>query len=174
MSITFKLTQRLFKLIREDLQRSHPFAEERVGFITCRFAVPSSGDLLVLAHEYYPVADKDYVDDSRYGALLGSNAFRNAMQLAYTHNVGIFHIHPHMHYGLPKPSPIDKRETAAFVPDFFHVRPQLPHGALIISINSLSGQLWHPISQRPQPITLFKLVGAPLVTLRGTHDARTI
>jgi hypothetical protein len=152
--------------MRADLERPHQFADERVGFVTCRFALNPDGRLLILAHNYYPVADEDYLADPRYGALIGSGAFRKAMQLAYSQNVGIFHIHLHFHKGAPKPSMIDLRETSVFVPDFFHVRPDLAHGAVILSRDSISGRVWQPDDLKPHPIDQFILVGAPLTKVK--------
>lgn len=148
--------------MRKDLQKFHPFAHERVSFITCRFALASKGDLLVLAHEYYPVADDDYINDQRFGALINTTAFRKAMQIAYSENVGVFHVHLHSHQGKPMPSGIDVRETMNFVPDFFHVRPNLPHGAIILSLDSVSGRIWYPSGEGPLLINRFTIVGAPL------------
>jgi hypothetical protein len=162
LNATFKITLRLIEHMRADLQRLHPFAYERVGFVACRFALAAKGNQLILAHEYYPVADEDYIDDPRYGALIGSEAFRKAMQLAYSQNVGIFHFHLHDHKGTPMPSMTDLRETSAFIPDFFHVQPALPHGALILSRNSIAGRVWQPNHSEPSPITTFILVGALL------------
>lgn len=161
MKSIFKITQQMLKHIHKDLQRPHQFAYERVGFVTCRFALTSNSDLLVLAHDYYVVADEDYVEDQRYGALIGSGAFRMAMQLAYSQNVGVFHIHLHLHKGSPIPSRIDLQETRKFVPDFFHVRPNLHHGALILSIDSISGRIWHSSSDHAHPINQFIFIGAP-------------
>jgi hypothetical protein len=86
------------------------------------------------------------------------------MQLAYTHGVGLFHVHLHDHMGRPSPSEIDLRETEQFVPDFFHVRPNLPHGALILSADSLSGRIWHPEDQKAKVIGRFTIVGFPFST----------
>lgn len=161
----FKITSGLVHQLRDDLRRPHPFAAERVGFITCRAAMSPSG-LMILAHQYYPVADEDYVENKRYGALIGPAAFRKALQVAYSLDVGLFHIHLHAHRGRPSPSRIDLHETKRFVPDFFHVRPKLPHGALIVSNDSISGRFWHPDRQLPRPINEFVVVGAPLVRVK--------
>lgn len=162
MSIHFKITRRLIEQIRIDIRRPHPFAAERVGFVFCRFGGTSCGTLLVLAHSYQPVSDRDYIDDVNYGAVINSDAFRKAMQMAYTHAVGLFHAHLHEHSGKPSPSHIDLQETNTFVPDFFHVRPRLPHGALVLSADSISGRTWLPRDRKPSIIDRFSIVGAPL------------
>jgi|SRR5665213_708992 len=165
MKIHLRITRELLANARSDLTRPHAFAHERVGFTACKFGSVQNGDIVILAHSYYPVADEDYIRDSRYGALIGSEAFRKAFQLAYSNNVGLFHTHLHPHQGLPRPSRIDLRETAKFVPDFFNVRLALPHGALILSRDSLSGRVWTSAQMPPKPISHITIVGAPIETL---------
>ncbi len=167
MKTIFRITRSLLEGIRKDLRRRHVHAYERVGFVTCRFGLVRWADLLCLAHGYFPVADEDYIEDRMFGALIGSAAFRKAMQLAYTQNVGLFHIHLHGHPGVPTPSGIDIRETAKFVPDFFHVRPNLPHGAIVLSSDSLSARIWLSAAAKPKPIDQFSIIGAPLMTIAG-------
>ena len=162
MNVHFKVTSGLLEAIHNDLGRRHPYAMERVGFITCRFANARTDALMVLSHSYHPVADEDYIDDRAYGALIDSSAFRKAMQLSYAHGVGLFHVHMHGGRGKPLPSSTDMRESARFVPDFFHVQPKLPHGALILSSDSISGRVWLPSTLRPEPIDRFSVVGVPL------------
>lgn len=163
-----RITRRMFDFIRTDLRRPHAFALERVGFVTCRFGYVGR-DLLILAAEYHPVRDENYIMDRRFGALIDGAAFRAAMQLALTGCVGLFHVHLHDHLGVPGPSKIDRTESARFVPDFFHVRPELPHGTFILSADRMSGLLWLRRTLRPRPISQVAIVGAPtlMVNLRG-------
>ncbi len=161
MKVHFKITGQLADDVRKDLRRPHGFAMERVGFILCKFGLAERGGLLILAHSYQAVEDEDYIDDHRYGAVINSNAFRKAMQCAYSDTVGLFHVHLHDHKGKPFPSVIDLRETNNFVPDFFHVRPNLPHGALILSADSISGRIWHRENRQPEDIGVFSIVGFP-------------
>jgi hypothetical protein len=159
---TFRITNRLLQSIVEDLQRPHDYAFERVGFISCRFGLGPNRHLLSLAHSYSPVSDEDYIEDPAFGALIDSSAFRKALQIAYTHRVGLFHVHLHSHSGAPRPSNIDLQETAKFLPDFFNVRPNLPHGALVLSRDSVSGRIWLGARHRPRPFREFIIVGMPL------------
>jgi hypothetical protein len=129
MMITFKITADQLATIRNDLQRRHPFAHERVGFISCRPAMAGSG-LMILVHGYHPVADEDYLNTPNVGATMGPTAIRKALQLAYTSDLSMFHVHLHHHRGRTEFSQIDISESKRFVPDFFNVRPDLPHGAL--------------------------------------------
>jgi hypothetical protein len=59
-------------------------------------------------------------------------------------------------------SPIDLREQAAFVPNFFHVRPTVPHGAFVIGLDALAGLCWLRPGSKPRPLTGVTVVGAPL------------
>lgn len=165
MKITLKITQRLLNEIRLDLRRRHSFAAERVGFVACRFGMSATKKLMILAFQYVPVADEDYVKDYGYGALLGPEGFRKAFQFAFSNDVGIFHVHLHDHEGKPGFSGIDKREMAKYVPDFFNVRPDLPHGALVLSRDSLTGSCWIGRTSRGIPIRDLQIVGAPMMHL---------
>jgi hypothetical protein len=163
-----RLTRELLDAMRRDLMRRHDFAHERVGFLTCRYAELSTGDLLVLAYEYVAVDDDDYVPTDQFGALINAAAFRKALQRSFAERVGLFHVHLHPHRGIPKPSKDDVRETEKFVPDFFHVRTELPHGALILSIDALSGRIWLGEQEAPQALQRVIIVGKPLLLLGGS------
>jgi hypothetical protein len=152
--------------ILRDLLRPHQYAAERVGFVSCRFGTSDSG-LLVLAHDFYPVLDEHYEEDPGVGARMNSAAMRAALQVALSNEVGLFHIHLHDHQGLPGPSRIDWGEWQKFVPDFWHVRPQLPHGALILSRDRLSGWCWYPRKQEPIQVERFTLVGRAMQSWRA-------
>ena len=168
MKVQLRITGSLIEKARADLARRHTYAHERVAFVTCKFGGLSNGDVVMLAQAYYPVADDDYVRDPRFGALIGSGAFRKALQVAYTDKVGLLHTHLHPHLGVPRPSRIDLQETAKFVPDFFNVRPTLLHGALILSLDALSGRVWTSAQRPPTPIAQITIVGAPIVTFGNT------
>jgi proteasome lid subunit RPN8/RPN11 len=164
MNIVFRVTASLLYEIREDLERPHPFAAERVGFVFCRFGSIRHG-LVILAHRYQTVSDDDYIDDQAYGAVISSNAFRCALEATLLERVGIFHVHKHPHPGRPRPSKADLTETAKFVPDFFHVRADLPHGAMIVSEDSVSARVWLAESLQPRAVTSMTVVGAPLISV---------
>jgi hypothetical protein len=163
--ILFKITSSLLELIRADVLRPHAFALERVGFLACRPARLKPSGLIILACDYLPVADSDYVEDATVGAMMGSAAIRKALQFAYNNDVGMFHVHMHGHSGSPRPSSTDFDETAKFVPDFWHVKPKMPHGAFILSRDSISGRCWYPGCTKPIPISKLAVVGPQLVSI---------
>ncbi|MCU1295182.1 MAG: hypothetical protein JWP08_4032 [Bryobacterales bacterium] len=163
MKVQFRITLKLLKEIRTDLNRPHAFALERVGFIYCRFAWLSKSELVILAHDYEPVDDAHYEDDREFGAVIGVGAFRRVLTRTYHEKLGIFHVHSHGGKGVPRPSGPDMSETAKFVPDFFHGRRDVPHGAMIFSDDALSGRVWLSEDDRkPKTFTSCRVTGWPL------------
>lgn len=172
MNLTFRITDLLLRTIHTDLSRPHAFAAERVGFLTCGVgALPGSG-LAIYASTYHPVIDEDYVDDRGVAAMLGPAAFRRILQLAYREPTSVFHVHRHDHDGLPSPSHVDERESARFIPDFWKVCPNHPHGILVLSLNSMYGRVWHPYSREILPFTAYKVVGDVPPSLPGRIHER--
>lgn len=163
MRTQLRITQRMLGSMREDLGRSHHFAQERVGILYCRYGRLSTGDVVALAAMYRPVPDSHYIDDPAFGAVIGPEVFRDVLQTVHdVPAVGAFHVHMHGGRGTPTPSRTDIKETANFVPDFFHGRMDVPHGALIISADSISGRVWMEEASDPAPISEIRVVGAPL------------
>src|ERR1051326_2196944 len=130
MKTNLRIARKLLQDVREDLTRPHPFAFERVGFLACKVAETKPRGVIVYPYHYLPVEDEDYLHDVRVGAMMGPDAIRKALQFAFKNRVSMFHVHLHDHYGSPRFSDIDLRENSNFVPDFWHVRPTFPHGAL--------------------------------------------
>lgn len=165
MKTAFRIASALLARVHSDLDRRHAFAAERVGFIACRTAC-ADGGMLLLAQEYLAVADEDYEydPDPEVGAMMGPGAIRKALPHAYNHDVAMLHIHRHEHTGTPRFSPLDLRESAKFEPDFWKVRPGVPHGTLVLSRDSLFGLCWDSASRQPEPIDQFSVIGRPLST----------
>ncbi len=98
---------------------------------------------------------------------MNSDAIRSALEIAYNRNVAMFHVHRHEHYGKPGFSRVDRRESARFVPDFFKVRPSLPHGVLVLSHDSMAGLCWLARDKHPVEIQEFVVVGPQVPGLRA-------
>lgn len=162
MKVFVRITRALLGEIHEDLSREHSFAFERVAFVSCNVAVQGNGDLLILASNLHSIADSDYEQDFSVGAMLGPGAFRKALQYAYSTPVAMFHVHCHAHPGLPRFSPIDVRESANFVPDFWKVQPRFPHGTFLFSHDSMTGLAWLPQTHRPVVVSKFSVIGNPI------------
>lgn len=162
MKTTFRIERGLLDQIHRDLDRGHAFAYERVGFIACATSAVQGG-MLLLADEYLPVADDDYVNAPPVGAMMGPAAIRKALEYAYRRNGAVMlHIHRHEHRGKPAFSKVDMSESAKFMPDFWKVRPGLPHGMVVLSRNAMTGMAWDPSTRRPQAINQMSAVGIPL------------
>jgi hypothetical protein len=161
MKLMLKMRESLRRVILEDLRRPHEFAFERVGFIACHAATIKEG-LLILAASYQGVADKDYVQDPNVGARINGTALRAALQTSLDQNAGMFHVHSHEHKGQPIPSSTDRRESRKFVPDFFNVTPNLPHGTLILSEDSATGYCWLGSASPPEIFNQIIFCGTPL------------
>jgi len=133
MKILLRTDRDFMTHMRDDLARPHDFA------VKATFALDH---LVLLADQYFPVADDDYVRDYRFGAVIGQNALRTALEFALLNPVGMFHVHPHFFSGRLWFSGADLREQQKFVPDFFSVRENLPHGALVLSRTEAAGRVW--------------------------------
>ena len=167
MTVHCKMLRTMRDAVTLDLKRPHVYAHERVAFLGCRFGTCDSG-LIILVEDYYPVRDEDYEEDPCAGARINSAAIRFALQAALSLNAGMFHVHLHQHLGCPRPSFIDWAEWHKFVPNFWHVRPGLPHGALIFSADGVSGWCWYPVANTPIPIDRFTFVGRGMECRRLT------
>lgn len=165
--IVFRATQEFMQGVRRDLGRKHPFAHERVGFITARAARGAEG-LVIFADGYHVVPDNDYIQAKSVGAMLGSEALRKALELALLQGVGVFHVH--MHGPAPRLwfSGIDLREQLKFIPDFFTVCPQMPHGAIVLDQHRAAGRVWLA-PDRIEMIEEFNTVGKQLVIDRPAY-----
>jgi hypothetical protein len=171
MKVLFRATDRFLHDVRRDLARPHLFAAERVGFISIR-AATARRTLLLFPEDYYPVADDDYIDDPTVGAMMGQEAIRKALNVALLQPVGMLHVHMHEHRGRPSFSYVDLREQLQFVPDFFKVRREMPHGAIVLSHDRAVGRLW-PDPETIIGISEFNTVG-PHMTIDTVPPERNV
>lgn len=161
MMIHFKIASPLLATVQADLHRRHAFASERVGFIAAAMSW-AAAELILVAYDYHPVADEDYLDDPSVGAMMGPDAIRKALQVSMNDGCATFHVHTHGGPGVPGFSPVDLRENDKFGPGFFKVTPQRPHGAVVLSNTAARGAVWLRKNDRPAPIDKFSVVGSPL------------
>lgn len=155
MSIIFQISEPLLRSIHEDLSRSHDFALERMGFITCQPQLDKEQNLTITSRAYHPIQDRHYIDDPRYGALMGADAIRIALELSYNQNASIVHIHRHEHWGRPQFSRTDIIESDRFIPSFINIKPLLPHATIVLNHNSMVGRCWLPNEKSPVAINKF-------------------
>jgi hypothetical protein len=155
-----RMTGALCDRIRADLARPHPFAAERVGVLFVRPGA-AEGAALLLAGDYVPVADEDYVDNPAVGATIGSRAIRRIMQGVLDRGCGAVHVHTHGGRGKPRFSRVDHRDLPGLVRSFRAVGPTLPHGALVFSDDNCECLVWLPGGAAPAPGGRVSIVGFP-------------
>lgn len=161
MNAALKVPKTLLDAIREDLQRPHSFAFERVGFLTAGAAATAASAVTLFAREYHPVADGDYVRDSTVGAKIGQNAMSLAALCAHQSRASLLHVHMHGGYGQPEFSHTDLVSGRDFAPGFFGVVPRMPHGLLVLSADSATGLLWFAEDAEGTYIHRFIETGVP-------------
>lgn len=126
-----------------------------------------SGNLLILARDYSAVADQDYVRHPYAGASIGPDAMRKGLQHAYKTRAALLHIHSHGGRGRPRFSTLDLESGAEFVPGFFNVIPQMPHGLVVLSEDSACGLVWRGSNRKAFYVVEFCQVGAPYIRFGG-------
>ena len=84
------------------------------------------------------------------------------MQVSLSKGVGMFHVHAHDHFGVPRPSITDTEESEKFVPDFFNVTPSMPHGIIILSKDQAFGLCWLGKGRGTIEFDMIMVSGAPI------------
>lgn len=170
MKARLKMTGFLLDMIREDLERPHAFAYERVGFLTCGATVTPQRELLLLVRNYLPVADEHYERDDGVGARIGAAAIRTGLQAVYKPPGTLIHVHTHGGLGRPGFSGIDLSSAQELIPSFFNAVPRMPHGMMVLSDNSASALLWLAADEKPIAVSGFVRVGAGYQRFGGPDD----
>jgi len=170
VKIHIKITEALLAQVRADLHRRHPFALERVGFLTAGATCSRDGNLLLLCRSYYPVADEDYEVSATVGAQIGSDAMRKAIEVAHSSKSLLLHTHTHRGRGVPVFSKTDIVSGAQFVPGFFNALPRTPHGLIVLSDTSAQGLVWTAKNTKPQYVDRFMQVGRSIRKFGDQHE----
>jgi len=165
MNYSLKVPAQLLNRIHRDLDRPHVFAGERVGFLACKLA-DGDDDRVLLGYMYIPVDDSHYLPSKTMGAVISGAAFRVALQAALKERCSILHVHRHDHLGNPTFSKVDLLEYDKFIPDFWKVRPTLPHGALLLSLNTGIGKIWSPESPSQTLLNEIVIIGRTINSWR--------
>jgi hypothetical protein len=146
MNIVIKLTHSMDQEIRDDLNRPHPFAVERVGFVSATGSMVGLDDYLIVLKKYYPVKDGDYIEDDTVGCRINGNAIRIAMQHILSSHESMFHIHLHAFKSIPSMSITDRKEIPQIVKSLCNVNPNIIHGFIIMSKTHYKGYVKIPKS----------------------------
>lgn len=152
----------LFEKMKADLRRPHPFAAERVGFLSVTTGRSEGGELLVLGIEYHVVPEAHYVEDHRVGVRIGVEAIRGALERIRSTQRGLFHVHMHDYRGVPGFSGTDRREQPRLVESFQRVGRRVPHGVLVLSDDSANAWVWLPGETEPVVPRQITIVGYPM------------
>ena len=165
MKLRFRILKGLHVHVKEDLARPHKFAYERVGFVSAKLGNRGTDEVLVLATNYYPVADEYYINDPGSGARISSAAIREAMQLVLDTREGLFHVHWHSHHGKPGFSSMDLRETPRIVSSLSVVGPEQAHGMFLLSDDHCIAHVWTPATTESVVADSVTIVGYPMEIL---------
>lgn len=162
--IILKIPKKLFSKILSDLKRSHPFAEERIGFVSTKYKKLKNGTILIFATGYKAVKEEDYINDEEVGARINSNAIRSAMQNILDTKEGGFHVHYHLFsFGMPEFSDTDLIDNPEIVKSFTYVGKQQAHGMLVIGNNFSNALVQLPEENSSlKRITKIVVVGYPM------------
>jgi len=153
MNVELRIARSAWFEMQKDLDRSHPFAYERVGFLMIKADKPlATSGIGLEAIKWETIEDADYLRDDRVGASIGPEAFRKILQRAYFDTVGVLHVHRHHHRGSPAFSITDMRSMKSFIPSFFNAQASQPHGALLLSLDSALGFIRQSPQSRDLPI----------------------
>lgn len=162
MIVRVRIPRKLYVRVGEDLARRHPFAYERVGFLSAKFGNSTGDDPLLLFTHYYPVPDDQYIKDPHSGARINSDAIRGAMQRVLDTGAGQFHVHCHGHRGRPGFSSMDLDETPRIVSSLQVAGPAQAHGMVVLSNDHCVAYVWMPGTDKPVVANRVSVVGYPL------------
>lgn len=164
MSARIRLLNSLYESVLADLQRPHPFASERVGFLFARMGTTSDATHIIFLLEYVPVPDNQYLPmtDLEIGAEISSEAIRDTMQRVISTGEGVFHAHLHDHLERPRFSRIDMKDLPLLVRSFQHASPASAHGGFLFSKNNCMAAVWLPGQCEHVTAEKITVVGYPL------------
>lgn len=167
-TLQIRIPKPLYERVRSDLARPHPFAYERVGFLSASLKRYAEEDL-VLITDYYPVADEDYVDDPTVGARIGERVIDNVVQRVAEEGIGLFHVHAHLCSGTPRLSRTDQRELPSLVRPLRIIGKEQAHGIFLLSDDACTAWAWMPGDSGPTVPEMVSVVGRPtqFIPLQG-------
>jgi hypothetical protein len=160
--VKLRIHHTLEKTIRQDLLRPHPFAYERVGFVSGALGYGESDSLILLPRDYRAVADEHYIKDEYVGARINSEAIRAELQHILHTGLGSLHVHMHGLKGRPRLSPTDLAELPLLVKSMRSLKSDVPHGLLILSEDDCWVWIWLPGEANFVEPESVSIVGSPL------------
>lgn len=161
--IKFRIPKFVYELMQEDLRKPHPFAYERVGFLFTKTILLFDTSYLIVATDYLPIADEDYIEDMNVGAKINSNSIRTAMQGIVDRNGGCFHVHLHNHSGKPYPSFTDQESLPGIVNSFSNIASKQANGILILSRDGFYTDIKYGNETQTYKANTISVVGYPFL-----------
>tara|TARA_B100001971_G_scaffold162689_1_gene153001 strand:+ start:3825 stop:4325 length:501 start_codon:yes stop_codon:yes gene_type:complete len=162
MNVQIRVHQNLYEEAFRDLRRPHPFAYERVGFLSSSTVQIDPEHVLVLLTDFHSIPDDHYLENPDVGACIGTEAIRAAMQRSIALQAGQIHTHIHEHWGQPHPSSDDLEGVPPINRSLSLTSPNQTSGYLILSHNSAWAELNVAKSGLITRADKFTVVGFPL------------
>lgn len=160
--IVLKIPRNVHQRMLEDLKRPHMYAYERVGFLFAKCKKINENIILLIANDYQPVIDEDYIEDPKVGAKINSHAIRSAMQKVLDEDYSCFHVHMHSHSNNPSPSLTDLASLPDVVMSLSNVNSKQYHGFLILSNDSFYCEIKKANIRKFIKPDLISVVGYPM------------
>lgn len=157
-----KIPKQIHLQMLDDLNRPHPFAFERVGFLYTTSILLKDNTVIILAKDYIAVDDENYIEDKNVGAKINSTAIRIAMQKMLDNNEGCFHVHLHSHKGIPYPSYTDNKGLPNIAKSFSNISKFQANGYVILSENSFNISILYADEELFFKPELISIIGYPL------------
>lgn len=161
--IILRFSSDLEKQVRDDLERPHEFASERVGFISASHIKLSSGKYIIFLKEYFLVPDEFYINDPLVGARINSSAIHDALQRIIDTKKGSFHVHLHSFQKQnPEFSKTDLKDNPEIVKAFsFAGRDQI-HGMIIFGAKGFNALVKVPGDTELIQVSKITSIGYPM------------
>ncbi len=164
MKTIVKIPRKLLFAALDDLQRTHPFAGERLGFFSFRQSLHTLTPIL-LCYDYHPIPDEQYVRDRTCGGRIGGDAIRAAMGRAYREQAGQLWVHMHGRQGDPGGSSQDRLDGPKVAQSMLNAQPKALQGWAVISEGGIFGEALE-MDGSVRALTELSVVGWPMSSSR--------
>lgn len=161
MTPLVKIPHSVLCMALDDLERPHPFALERLGFLSFRQSLKHEHPHL-LCYEYHPIPDWQYIEDPSFGGRIGGEAIQDAMGRSFRTSAGQLWVHMHARHGRPATSITDRREGPRVIQSCANAQPRSLHGWAVISEDGISGEV-RDIEGRRHALESMSVIGWPLM-----------